>query len=244
MKIFIDTANLEDIEEALKRGFVRGITTNPSILAKEPKAKFEEHIGKIVELIKKYQPGISLSVEVFSRDPKEILLQANNFINTFKYKELAVKVQVGWSELEVIRQLAQVGVAVNCTCCMTINQAVMAAAAGARYVSLFWGRIRDGGEKPEHLETRLKLREERSLEDKDFDPSYVVSETRKIFDQQYPGVEIIAGSMRGAVDVKNAALAGAHIVTVSPKLFPQMVNHFKTDEVVQQFLTDFEKWLT
>lgn len=243
MKIFIDTANLEDIEEALKRGFIRGITTNPSILSKEPKAKFEEHVGKIVELIKKYQPGISLSVEVFSRDPKEIFLQAKNFIKAFQYKELAIKVQIGWGELEVIRALAQEGIAVNCTCCMTINQAVMAAAAGARYVSLFWGRIRDGGEKPEHLGTRLKLLEEKSLEDKDFDPAYAVSETRKIFDQDYPGVEIIAGSMRGAADVKNAGLAGAHIVTVPPKLFPQMVNHFKTDEVVRQFLADFEKWL-
>ena len=76
MKIFIDTANLEDIEEGLKRGFASGVTTNPSLLAKEPKASFEGHISKIVDLIKQYQPGAHLSVEVFSTDPDEILRQA------------------------------------------------------------------------------------------------------------------------------------------------------------------------
>ncbi|MEK9183500.1 MAG: transaldolase family protein, partial [Patescibacteria group bacterium] len=98
MKLFVDTANLKDIEEALKRGFVRGVTTNPSLLAKEPKAKFEEHIGKIVELIKKYQPEAHLSVEVFSRDPDEILKQATGFAKKFLCSNLSVKIQIGWNE--------------------------------------------------------------------------------------------------------------------------------------------------
>lgn len=242
MKIFIDTANLGDIEEALKRGFIRGVTTNPSLLAKEPKAKFEEHIGKIVDLIQKYQPGISLSVEVFSRDPKEILAQAKHFIKTFKYNQLAIKVQIGWDELAVICELRKEGIDVNCTCNMTVTQAVLAASAGARYVSLFWGRIRDGA-LPKHakeIEEALKIGQ---LEKQDFDPFYAVQATRKFFDLEYPDAEIIAGSMRGAVDVKHAGLAGAHIVTVPPKFFPQMVSHFKTDEVVKQFFSDFSEWL-
>ena len=242
MNIFVDTANLQDIEETLKRGFVRGVTTNPSLLAKEPKAKFEEHIGKIVDLIKKYQPGISLSVEVFSADPEEILKQARQFMKTFKYPELAIKVQVGWDELAVIRALADEGIKVNCTCAMSVSQAVMAAAAGAHFVSLFWGRIRDGGTQ-KHAEEKKAYLSEGRLEEKDFDPAIVVKETRALFDRSYPDTKIIAGSMRTVTDIMGAANAGAHIVTVPPKFFPGMISHYKTDEVVKQFLQDFAGWL-
>jgi transaldolase len=240
--IFIDSANLQDIEDALKRGFIRGITTNPSLLAKEPKARFDEHIGKIIELIQKYQPDISLSVEVFSREPKEILHQAKHFVQTFRYPALAIKVQVGWDELKIIKELAAEGVRVNCTCAMSIPQAMMAAASGAHYVSLFWGRIRDGGTAKYDAERKTAIQEGR-LEQEDFDPTYVVRETRKIFDLAYPNAEIIAGSMRSVTDVTNAARAGAHIVTVPPKFFKPMTEHFKTDEVVSQFLSDFALWM-
>ncbi len=242
MKIFIDSANLQDIEEALKRGFIRGITTNPSLLAKEPKAKFEEHIGKIIGLINKYQPGISLSVEVFSRDPEKILEQAKRFVKTFKYPELAIKVQIGWDELAIIRELSAAGIKVNCTCAMSIPQVVMAAAAGARFVSLFWARIRDGG-TPKYEDIRKKYVAEGWLTEEDFDPAAIVRETRKLFDASYPDVEIIAGSMRSVTDVTDAGKAGAHIVTVPPKFFVPMTQHYKTDEVVQQFLQDFAAWL-
>lgn len=242
MHIFIDTANLQDIEEALKRGFVRGVTTNPSLLAKEPKAKFEEHIGKILDLINKYQPGISLSIEVFSRDPQEILAQARQFMQTFQYPNLAIKVQIGWDELEVIRMLSAEGIKVNCTCAMSVSQAVMAASAGAHFVSLFWGRIRDGG-LPQHDAIRATYLEEKRLEPEDFDPAHVVCETRKIFDASYPNAKIIVGSLRSVADFTGAARAGAHIITTPPKFFKPMVEHYKTDEVVQQFLQDFATWL-
>ncbi|KKW20290.1 MAG: putative Transaldolase, partial [Parcubacteria group bacterium GW2011_GWA1_51_12] len=149
MKIFIDTANLADIEDALKRGLIDGITTNPSLLAKEPKAKFEDHIQKIIDLVYKWRgtSPISISVEVFSRDPDEILKQAREFQRRFNYPALSVKIHIGWNELGIIRMLSQQGISVNCTACMTPTQALMAAAAGARYVSLFWGRIRDSGDK-------------------------------------------------------------------------------------------------
>jgi len=242
MKIFIDSANLQDIEEALKRGFVRGITTNPSLLAKEPKTKFEEHIGKIITLIQNYQPGISLSVEVFSREPQKILEQAKRFVKTFKYPELAIKVQIGWDELGVIRTLSTEGIKVNCTCAMSISQAIMAAAAGAHFVSLFWGRIRDGG-SAKHDGIRKTFLADGRLEEQDFDPAYVVRETRKIFDVAYPDTAIIAGSLRSISDFTNAAKAGAHVVTVPPKFFVPMTQHFKTDEVVTQFLNDFSSWV-
>lgn len=245
MKLFIDTANLKDIEEALKRGFVRGITTNPSLLAKEPKTEFEKHIGKIVELIKKYQPEAHLSVEVFSRDPDEILKQAKSFVETFAHPQLSIKIQIGWNELEVIHRLSKEGISVNCTCNMSVSQAIMAAAAGARYVSLFWGRIKDGRIKQDNFNKGKKgqMIYDGMILDEDFNPANVVRKTRAVFNQSYPDSEIIVGSIRKGTDITEAGLAGAHIITVPPKFFPGMINHFKTDEVVSQFLKDFENWL-
>ena len=243
MKIFVDTANLKDIEESLKRGFISGVTTNPSLLAKEPKSDFEKHVCQIVELIKKYQDGAHLSVEVFSQDSKEILSQAKHFKETFQYDHLSVKVQVGWDELEVIKELAKNGISVNCTACMNVTQAIMAAHAGAQYVSLFWGRIRDGRSDDKFKKEREESLKNRALDMDDFDPAKVVQRTRQLIDQAGLSAEIIAGSMRGVLDVRDAALAGAHIVTVPPKFFKDMISHYKTDEVVKQFLTEFNKWL-
>lgn len=243
MKIFIDSANLGEIEEGLKRGFASGITTNPSLLAKEPKGSFEAHVGKIIELIRKYQPGIHLSVEVFSSDKEEILRQAQEFVRQFNYPQLSVKVQVGWNELEVIKKLADAGISVNCTACMTVHQAIMAARAGARYVSLFWGRIKDGGVQEEFAAEREYLRAKNVLNDDDFDPYTVVKSTRQILDQDRIQSEIIVGSIRNTYDIRDAGLAGAHIVTVPPKFFKGMMSHYKTDEVVNQFLTDFKAWM-
>lgn len=220
MIFFIDSANLTEIEEALKRGF-SGVTTNPSIFAKEPKGDFMVHIGKIVDLIQKYRPDAHLSIEVFSQDAREILRQSKKFAESFKLPGLAIKIQIGWNELEVIRNLKTEGILVNCTCCMSIAQAVMAAMAGAEYASLFWGRIRDGGA----------------------DPKYIVSQTSKIFNQSYPESKIIIGSIRETNDIIESGISGAHIVTVPPKFFGKMVSHRKTDEVVKQFLSDFKEWL-
>ncbi len=147
MELFIDSARLDEIEDALKRGFVSGITTNPALLSRLPKCDFEGHIKKIIELIDKHQKrGIHLSVEVFSKKPDEILTQAKHFVKEFQYP-ISVKVQIGWNELEVIHSLAKEKISGNCTACMTITQAVMAANAGAEYVSLFFNRIRDADPK-------------------------------------------------------------------------------------------------
>src|SRR5207302_3204799 len=146
VKIFVDSANLQDIEEALKRGFASGITTNPSILSKEQRRDFRVHIREIISLLRQYEVMIPLSVELFTTDPDEMIRQADDFVTTFgDYEELAIKVPIGWDELRVIHHLRSMGVKVNCTCCMSYNQAIMASRAGANYVSLFWGRIRDTG---------------------------------------------------------------------------------------------------
>src|SRR3990170_5713125 len=146
MKIFIDSANLIEIEEALERGFPAGVTTNPSILSKEEKGDYREHIKKIIGLLEKHGYDIPLSVEVFTTNPAEMIKQAQDFVREFgAYPNLYVKIPIGWDELAVIRELHRRGVKVNCTCCMSFNQAVMAAQAGANLISLFYGRVRDLG---------------------------------------------------------------------------------------------------
>ena len=243
MKIFIDSANLIEIEAALKRGFISGITTNPSLLSKEPRTSFSGHIHKIIDLINRYRPGLHLSVEVFSRDRDEMLRQAQDFIKEFNYPAMSIKVQIGWDELETVAALSQKGISVNCTACMTVSQGMMAAQAGARYVSLFWGRIRDGGTDENNTTNREKLVSARVLDQKDFDPAFVVSSVRQGIERAGLNAEIIAGSIRGVVDIRDAAAAGAHIVTVPPKFFLPMASHYKTDEVVEQFLSDFKAWM-
>lgn len=222
MKIFVDSANLEEIEEAFKRGFPSGVTTNPSILAREEKCDFKEHIRKIIDVIRKHGPDRPLSVEVFTVDPKEMVAQAESFVEEFSdYSELYIKVPIGWDELWVIHQLRQKRIKINCTCCMSYNQAVMAALAGSNFVSLFVGRIRDSG----------------------YDAFEIVKQTRQTFREGAVPSEIIVGSIRHIMDVNQAFQAGADIVTVPPKFFPQLVKNLKTDEVVHQFVTDFANWL-
>jgi transaldolase len=243
MKIFIDTANLSDIEAGLQRGFARGVTTNPSLLAKEPKSSFEGHVGKIIDLVNKYQPGIHLSVEVFADKPEEILRQAEEIVQKFNYSQISIKIPVGWNELGVIKELSQRGISVNCTACMTPLQAIMAAQAGAKYVSLFWGRIRDGGVDPFFDVLRQDLLQKKVLDTNDFDPALVVKSTRQLLDAGRLDAEIIVGSIRSITDIRDAALAGAHIITIPPKFFPDMSSHFKTTQVIDQFLSDFKQWL-
>jgi transaldolase len=223
MKIFVDSANLNEIEEALKRGFVAGVTTNPSILSKEERTDFRRHIRNIIKLLESYHVGIPLSVEVFTTKPKEMIRQAKEFASEFgDYQGLNVKIPIGWNELQVIHELKQHGIAINCTCCMSFNQVLTAALAGADFVSLFWGRIKDIG----------------------YDPRSVMTSIRQAFKQGAISSQVIVGSIRHICDINEAFLAGADIVTVPAKFFPQMVAHPKTDEAVNQFLADFANWGT
>jgi transaldolase len=221
MKLFVDTANLEELEQCLQRGFPSGVTTNPSILSREQRRDFREHINDLIALLKEYNYDIPLSVEVFTADPAEMLRQAEDFCSHFgHYPNLNIKVPIGWDELAVIAELRRCDIRVNCTCCMSYNQAIMAARAGANYVSLFWGRIRDIG----------------------YDAGSVVRQVHQTFRTWHSEAEIIIGSIRHIADINEALQAGADILTVPPKFFPQMCGHPKTDEAVKQFVSEFHKW--
>ena len=221
MKLFVDTANLSELEDCLKRGFPAGVTTNPAILSKEKQRDFRDHINDMIALLQKYNCKIPLSVEVFSTDGDEMLRQAEEFMHCFgHYPYINVKIPIGWNELAVIAELRRRGIAVNCTCCMSYNQALMAARAGANFVSIFWGRIRDIG----------------------YDAGSVVRGVAETLKTSGSSSEIIVGSIRHIADINEAMQAGAHILTVPPKFFPQMCTHPKTDEAVEQFVNEFQKW--
>lgn len=223
MKLFLDSANLTEIKDALQRGIISGITTNPSILSKEEKGDFLTHIRAILGLAHYYRDdNIPVSVEVFTSRTDEMVTQAKHLVDSLRDPSVVIKIPIGWDELTVIRQLRDAGIWVNCTCCMSYNQAIMAALAGAQYVSLFWGRIKDTGA----------------------DAATVVHQVRATFREWHQQSEIIVGSIRHLMDVNEAFQAGADIVTVPFKFLEPMTRHPKTDEAVRQFLSDFERWST
>jgi len=221
MKLFVDTANLQEIEEVLSKGLVQGITTNPSLLSKEPKADFYSHIQQICELCKKYQQKIPVSVEVFATEPDEMIKQGLKIIERIDYDNVNIKVPVGFEEMRAVNQLFQLGVRVNCTCCFTATQLQLAASAGARYVSLFYNRVLDNqGNAIQALQR-----------------------TRKFIDINNLQCEIIAGSIRNAYDLEDCWDAGCHIVTASASVIKKATKHLKTDESVDGFIRDFNKWI-
>ncbi len=221
MRLFIDSANVREIEDALSRGVVCGVTTNPSILAKEPKSDFKTLVKSIVSVLRSAPRPIPLSVEVFSTRPEQMIAQACDFVEAFDYEELYVKIPIGWNEFKVIHELKKREVKVNCTGCMSFNQALLAANAGADFISLFYGRIRDAGD----------------------DAFTVVEQTCSTLKKAGSKSQVIIGSIRHIYDINDAIRAGADFVTVPPQFLPQMAAHPKTDEVVRQFVKDFEKWL-
>ena len=221
MKLFLDTANIEQIEDAFKTGAISGVTTNPSLLSKEPKADFYEHIQKIADLCYSRGNGCPLSVEVFAKEPTAMVEQAMRIVNTLDYNNINIKIPVGYEELSAINILSKEGIRVNCTCCFTTTQMQLAAAAGARYVSLFYNRLIDVGGSP----------------------AEVLKRTREFIDQNGLNSEIIAGSIRNPYDLEDCWNSGAHIVTAGSSVIKKAMAHVKTDESVNGFLSDFEKWI-
>jgi|TARA_R110001583_G_scaffold42260_2_gene134325 transaldolase len=223
MKLFLDTANLADIETALQKGFITGITTNPSLMAKEPKGNYIDHMKKIVKLIDQYSNPVSLSVEVFAQNKEDIITQAEELVGEIQYENLSIKVPIGWEELEAIYTLSNQGISVNCTCIFSEAQCMLATNAGAQYISIFGNRVK---------ELRGNF-------------TGTVGATRKWLDMNnITKTEIIMGSIRSGIDIVDAQLAGAHIVTAGLPHYIKMSEHPGTTASVDQFMTDFEGWLT
>lgn len=219
MKIFVDSSDVREIKKWDVQGVVDGVTTNPSIMLKDGVCDMEESTRRVCSMMGE-RP---VSIEVTTNDHDEMIRQARQFASWSG--NVVVKVPVvneyGESCLGVVHALNQERIRVNATAILSFNQAMLAAKAGATYVSIFAGRIADEGG----------------------DPTVVIRNVRHWLDEWGCRAEIIVGSMRGPVDIQNAALAGAHIVTVPPQFLPKMIDHKYTRETVRQFNRDAEKAL-
>jgi transaldolase len=219
MQIYLDSADHREIEKWMHEGVVDGVTTNPSILFKDGVFNLEEGAYRLAALL----GDRPLSVEVTSDNPSEMLGQGRALARLAP--NVVVKIPVtnakGESCLGVIHALGREGIAVNTTAILSFNQAVLAAKAGAAYVSIFAGRIADEGN----------------------DPAVAIRNVRAWLDDWKYAAKIIVGSIRTVMDIQNAALAGAHIVTIPPQFLSKMVDHKYTRETVLQFNRDAERAL-
>ncbi|MBQ7986399.1 MAG: fructose-6-phosphate aldolase [Clostridia bacterium] len=211
MKIFIDTANVEEIKEAAKLGILSGVTTNPSLIAKEGKV-FEDVIREIVTLV-----DGPISAEVVSPDAENMVKEAIELAKI--HPNIVIKIPVCEEGLAATSQLKKLGIKTNLTLIFSSTQALMAARAGASFVSPFVGR----------------------LDDISSDGSSLISEIADIFSIHEIDTEIIAASIRGPQDVVKAALAGADIATIPYKVIKQMLKHPLTDKGIEKFNEDWAK---
>lgn len=212
MKFFIDTAIIEDIRELAETGLVDGVTTNPSLVAKSG-ANFLTTIGEICKVV-----SGPVSAEVAATDAETMLAEAWRLAKVAN--NIAVKVPLTWDGLKVCRTLADEGIMVNVTLCFSANQALLAAKAGATYVSPFIGRLDDLGQ----------------------DGMALIREIREIYDN-YPELqtEILAASIRHPRHVTEAALAGSDVATVPPGVLRSLVKHPLTDKGLEAFVADWAK---
>jgi transaldolase len=219
MQIFLDSGDHREIAKWTREGIVDGATTNPSILFKDGVFDLEEGARSLARLLH----DRPLSVEVTSDDPAQMLAQGRSLARLAP--NIVVKIPVtnarGESCLSVVHSLCKEGVAVNATAILSFNQAILAAKAGAAYVSVFAGRIADEGN----------------------DPAVVIRNVRGWLDAWGYTAKIIVGSIRAVIDIQAAALAGAHIVTIPPQFLPKMVDHKYTRETVAQFNRDARRAL-
>ena len=210
MKFFIDTANVEAIRKAHERGMVDGVTTNPSLVAKEGR-NFREIVDEIASFVKG-----PISLEVVSEDAEGMVKEArklNGWIDN-----AAIKIPMTWEGLKAVKICADEGIQTNVTLCFSPNQALLAAKAGASFVSPFIGRLDDIG----HVGMQ------------------VVVDIAQIYAMYDYDTEIIVASIRHPVHVYEAALVGADIATIPPAVLEKMVNHPLTDVGVERFLADWE----
>ncbi len=211
MKFFIDTANVEAIRKAHERGMVDGVTTNPSLVAKEGR-NFRQIVDEIASFVKG-----PISLEVVSEDAEGMVKEArelNGWIDN-----AAIKIPMTWEGLKAVKICADEGIQTNVTLCFSPNQALLAAKAGASFVSPFIGRLDDIG----HVGMQVVVD---------------IAQIYAIYDYD---TEIIVASIRHPVHVYEAALVGADIATIPPAVLDKMVNHPLTDIGIKRFLADWEK---
>jgi transaldolase len=211
MKIFIDTANLDQIKEINSWGILDGVTTNPTLVAKEG-CDFETRVRDICQVV-----DGPISAEAVSMEAEGMIKEARQLSKI--HKNIIVKIPMTSEGLKAVKVLSKEGIRTNVTLVFSPNQALLAAKAGATYVSPFVGR----------------------LDDISHDGMALVRDIVTIFRNYGFKTQVIAASMRHPVHVTEAALAGAHVATIPYDVLKKMLKHNLTDEGIQKFLKDWEK---
>lgn len=212
MLFFVDTANIDEIREANELGILAGVTTNPSLVAKEANVSFHDRLREITDVVKG-----SVSAEVISLKAEEMIEEGKELAKIAP--NITVKIPMTPDGLKAVRALTDLGIKTNVTLIFNANQALLAARAGATYVSPFLGRLDDIGHNGLDL----------------------ISDIRRFFDIHGLDTQIIAASIRHPQHVTEAALRGAHIGTMPLKVIHALTKHPLTDKGIEQFLADWNK---
>jgi len=212
MKFFIDTANLDEIRQANDLGLIDGVTTNPSLVAKEGSVDFKEHIAKICEMVKG-----DVSAEVTSLDTEGMLKEGRELAKIAP--NVVVKCPLTLEGLKATRIFKEEGTKVNVTLCFSAAQAILAAKAGASYISPFIGRLDDIATNGMQL----------------------IADIVQIYGNYGYQTEVLAASIRHPMHIVDCALAGADVATIPFKVIQQLVHHPLTDKGLESFLADWKK---
>jgi len=211
MKFFVDTANIDEIAELAATGLIDGVTTNPSLVAKAGRP-FTDVIKEICDLVEG-----PVSAEVVATDYEGMISEGRKLAAIAE--NVTVKLPLTWDGLKACKTLTGEGTMVNVTLCFSANQALLAAKAGATFISPFIGR----------------------LDDINIDGMELISDIRQIYDNYLFETEILAASIRTANHVKDSALAGADVATMPPNVIKTLANHPLTDKGLEAFLADAKK---
>lgn len=217
MKLFIDSGSLKEIKLAHDSGVIDGVTTNPTLIAKEGLI-FEDVIKKISKIFTEAHCDCPVNAEVISIIAPEMVREALKLSRISK--NVVVKIPIIPEGIKAIRMLSKKGIKTNATLCFSASQALLVAKAGGTYVSPFIGRIDDMGERGMDL----------------------IDEIRIIYDTYGFKTKILAASIRGLQHVEGAAIAGADIATIPFKVFESMFKHPLTDSGLKKFLADWKKY--
>ncbi|HWO94693.1 MAG TPA: fructose-6-phosphate aldolase [Dehalococcoidia bacterium] len=210
MRLFLDTANIHEIRQGVELGVISGATTNPSLIAKERGVPYRERVIEIADLVQG-----PVSAECLARTADELVREAREIASW--HPNVVVKVPMDAEGLKAIRTLSAEGILINTTLIFSSNQALLAATAGATYVSPFVGRLDDIGE----------------------DGIALVREIVEIFDRYHLPTQVLAASLRHPRHVTEAARAGAHIATMPFSVLNQMLKHPLTDIGIERFIQDY-----
>lgn len=213
MKIFIDTANIEEIRDASTLGIIDGVTTNPSLIAKEGK-KLEDVIGEICSLV---DGPISGEIKATTTKWQDMVAEGKQIAAL--HKNMVVKIPMTKDGLIAVKELTKLGIKTNVTLVFSVNQALLAAKAGATFVSPFVGRLDDISE----------------------DGIQLIYDIVDVFTNYDITTEIIAASIRHPMHVVECTKAGADIATVPYKVIMQMIKHPLTDQGIEKFINDYKK---